>query len=103
MACVSRADFSIFIYGHPSVFFKGNRRLRQGCSLSPLLFLLFIGGLSKLIEKARMDGKIGGVKISDWVSITHLLLVDDVLSFRKGKFDEWLVFKDIVSFLANAS
>jgi len=46
MACVCNVSFSVLVNGSPSEFFYGSRGLRQGCPLSPLLFLLIIEGLS---------------------------------------------------------
>lgn len=41
-------------------------------------------GLSILILKARLDGRLSGIKKFDAIYITHLLFVDDVLLMEKG-------------------
>jgi len=40
MGCVTSVNFSIFINGVASFFFKPARELREECIVSPLLFLL---------------------------------------------------------------
>ena len=52
MGCVSSATFAVLINGTPSNFFPASRGIRQGCPLSPLLFILVIEGLSLLIFDA---------------------------------------------------
>jgi hypothetical protein len=49
MGCLSSISFVIIIYGSTSRFFKPSRRLRQGCPLAPLLFLIFVEGLCRSI------------------------------------------------------
>jgi len=46
MACLSSFSFSLLINGSTTPFFKAERGLRQGCPLSPLLFLLVAECLS---------------------------------------------------------
>ena len=53
MVCVSTTIFLVLINGNPSAFFKSSRGLRQGCPLSPILFLLVVEDLSRLIRKAK--------------------------------------------------
>lgn len=53
MACITTPSFSILINGSATNFFHSERGLRQGCPLSPLLFLLVMEGLSCLMEAAK--------------------------------------------------
>ena len=64
--------------------FHAGRGLRQGYPLSPLLFLLVVEGLSRFIDHAKRRGAFKGVPISDALSISHLLFVDDILIFYDG-------------------
>eukprot|EP00253_Pinus_taeda_P020282 PITA_20282 len=84
MACITTPTFSVLINGSASHFFHSKRGLRQGCPLSPLLFLIVMDGLNRLIASAKRDGDLCGLKISDDCFLTHLLFVDDVIIFLDG-------------------
>ena len=81
MCCITMVSFAILINGVASPFFHVERGLRQGCPLSPLLFLLVAEVLSRFIKKAKADGDFKGINISPSLAITHLLFVDDILIF----------------------
>lgn len=44
-----------------------------------LLFLLVIEGLIMMVNDAKGEGLLHGIKLSLMLSITHLLFVDDVV------------------------
>jgi hypothetical protein len=79
MSCVTSPSFAILVNGGPTSFFKSRRGLRQGCPLSPLLFILVMEGLSLMIKKAQAEGKISRVKPSRLLKVILLMFVDDVL------------------------
>jgi len=103
MACISSVNFAVLVNGEPSGFFQGSRGLRQGCPLSPLLFILIIDGLSRSIQAAKDRGDIQGVKVSRNHSLTHLMFVDDVLLFGLLLVNEWHCFKRILQNFGNAT
>ena len=103
LGCISSANFAILVNGSPSRFFTASRGIRQGCPLSHLLFILVIEGLSLLIEDAKANGRIRGIKISPQLSLTHILFVDDVIMFGIGTFEEWMAFKVIIDIFCEAS
>ena len=103
MGCITLVNFALLINGSPSHFFTASRGIRQGCPLSPLLFILVIEGLSLLIDDARRHDLVKGIKISQQLSLTHLLFVDDVILFGYGTFEEWIAFKVLLDTFCEAS
>jgi hypothetical protein len=90
MRCVSSVSYAVLFNGSPLEVFSPTRGLRQGDPLSPYLFLLCAEGLSSLIQRACLDGKISGVPISArGVKLSHLLFADDSLLFCWANFNEW--------------
>ena len=78
MACVTTLNIALLINGAPSRFFKSTRGIRQGCPIYSLLFLLIIEGLSRLLIKAKNEGKIKGIKLEKDITLSDLLFVDDI-------------------------
>ena len=89
MGCVVSANYAILVNGNPTPFFSASRGLRQGCPLSPLLFLLIVEGFSRLIKELTEHGEIVGIEVAANIFITHLLFVDDILLFGGGTQWEW--------------
>jgi hypothetical protein len=84
MSCVTSVSYAVLINGEPSPFFQRGKGLRQGCPLSPLLFILVMESLSILIRKEKEVGSLTGIKVSRITKILHLLFVDDVLIMSKA-------------------
>jgi hypothetical protein len=79
MACISSVNMAVLINGSPTEFFSSHRGLRQGCPLSPLLFLLVVECLSRLLKEVVVKGSFHGLKVASSNFVSHLLFVDDVL------------------------
>eukprot|EP00253_Pinus_taeda_P001986 PITA_01986 len=103
MGCISSVSFAVLINGSASSFFNSQRGLRQGCPLSPLLFLLVAEGLSRLIHKARREGKVKGIEVAINLFISHLLFVDDILIFTNGSSNEIKDYKSIFDLFMKAT
>ena len=83
--CLSTVRFSILINGSPCGFFGCTRGLRQGDSLSPLLFVLVMEALGRMLDKAvhkecMSSFSVGNLEGRSLV-VSHLLFVDDMLTF----------------------
>jgi len=79
-ACIMGPWIAPLINGRPSDFFQSSRGLRQGCPLSPFLYIRMADSLSRALEKSRRERTLTGLHISYGVrSINHSLFVDDTL------------------------
>ena len=103
MSSITIVSFSILINGAASPFFHSERGIRQGCSLSPLLFLLVVEGLSRALRDAKNHGSLKGIHISQALQITHLLFVDDILIFCIGSMRDTNTLQDILELFSKAT
>eukprot|EP00253_Pinus_taeda_P033675 PITA_33675 len=68
------------INGRPGIAFKSSRGLRQGCPLSPFLYIIMAETLSLHLENKRRKKEITGIDIvRGSKGINHSLFVDDTL------------------------
>jgi hypothetical protein len=73
------------------------RGLRQGCPLSPLLFILVLESLSILLKKSQAEGNLTGIRVSRLIKILHLLFVDDVIIMTTANLSEWIEIHKIIN------
>eukprot|EP00253_Pinus_taeda_P028493 PITA_28493 len=102
MGCISSVSFAILINGSASPIFNIDRGIRQGCPLSPLLFLLVMEGLSRLITTEKRRGGLQGLKIMEHFYLTHLLFVDDILIFLNGSVRDTISLNEILILFCKA-
>lgn len=80
MECISNPWTAPLINGRPSSYFKSSRGLRQGCPLSPFLYIIMAETLSIHLEKLRKQKEITGISIERGTKeINHSLFADDTL------------------------
>lgn len=103
MSYISSVSFFVLINGAASPFFHVERGLRQGCPLSPLLFMLVAEDLSRAIKEAKSQGKFKGVQLAQNLFLTHLLFVDDVLIFCSGSRGDLRAIQDIMDLFSKAT
>ena len=75
---VSRS--AVLLDGECSEAFDVQQGVAQGCSLSPILFSVFINGLLKEVEQAGL-----GVELSDGSTIGGMLFADDFVGVRNSE------------------
>ena len=79
-ACISSPSFSVIINGQPFANFRSNRGLRQGCPLSPYLFVLAINELSLSLHDAMVQNCLSGISLGpDCPPIHSMFFADDLL------------------------
>ena len=79
------------------------RGLRQGCPLSPYLFILCAESFSNLLLQAEHNHQFQGLKFGKEITISHLLFADDSLVFTKASVDSCKALKAIFDHYAAAS
>lgn len=82
--CLSTPAFSVSVNGELEGFFGSECGLRQGCALSPYMFVIAINVLSKMINKAAQTGSISFHPSCSRVNLTHLSFADDLMIFTDG-------------------
>jgi len=103
MTCITSTSFVVLINGEATYFFRSGRGVREGCPLSPLLFILIMEGLSLLLKKCQAEGSISGLKIARLTKILHLLFVDDILILSNANLAEWREIDKLIPLFYKAS
>jgi len=83
--CMSTASFSIQVNGELAGYFRSARGLRQGCSLSPYLFVISMDVLSRMLDKAAGAREFGYHPRCKTLGLTHLCFADDLMILTDGK------------------
>jgi hypothetical protein len=103
MGCITTANLAVLINGEASKAFRSERGLRQGCPLSPLLFILVLESLSILLKRSQTAGKLTGIKASRLTQILHLLFVDDVIIMTSASLAEWTEISFVLTLFCSVS
>eukprot|EP00253_Pinus_taeda_P008456 PITA_08456 len=94
-ACTSEPWISPLVNGRSAGFFKATRGLRQGCPMSPLLFVIQASILSFHLNNQMQEQEISGISIARGVqNINHVLFADDTLLLGTASIHSSRKFKE---------
>jgi len=103
-ACILEPWIAPLVNGRATEFFKASRGLRQGCPLSPLIFVIQASILSFLLNKRMQDQDINGLCIIRGAKkINHTLFADDTLLLGPASLSSASKFKMILDDLSKAT
>ena len=73
----------------PTEYFQPQRGLRQGCPLSPYLFVIAINELSVRLQEALQSHNLSGISLGEGAPPIHsLLFADDLILCGKATLQE---------------
>lgn len=93
----------VSVNGSLEGLFTSARGIRQGCSLSPYLYVILNNVLSKLLNKAVEEGEFGYHPQCKEVKLTHLSFADDILVFPNGTRESLLGVVEVMKRFARMS
>ncbi|KAJ3699695.1 hypothetical protein LUZ61_003400 [Rhynchospora tenuis] len=103
-ACVQSASYSILINGSVDGYIQPTNGLRQGCALSPYLFILALDILSRILNAKVQAKHIKGLKIARGGPVlTSLLYADDLLVFGEASTTEMTAIAQVLSVFCDLS
>lgn len=79
LSCINSASFSVNLNGQSFGHFSAQRGIRQGCPLSPYLFVTAINDLSEMLSQGINSGLISGTSLTSNGPILHSLMYADDL------------------------
>eukprot|EP00253_Pinus_taeda_P022852 PITA_22852 len=80
VACTHNPWIAPLVNGSPTSFFQAQRGLRQGCPLSPFLYILMADSLSRKLASEQSSSSLPGLKPSIISpALNHALFADDSL------------------------
>jgi hypothetical protein len=103
MSCVTSVTYAVLVNGEPTNFFHRGKGLRQGSHCHHCYSSLVMEGLSILLKKGKVTGKLTGVKVARIVNILHLFFVDDVLIMSRASIEEWKEIAGILETFISAT
>ncbi|KAH9757474.1 reverse transcriptase domain-containing protein [Citrus sinensis] len=97
MACITSATMRVFWNGEATEEFSPSRGIRQGCPLSPYLFILCIERLSHGIHNVITARKWHPIMLSrNGIPLSHLFFTDDLLLFTEANVEQAKVISAVI-------
>lgn len=95
---------TISVNGKGDGFITPTRGLRQGCPMSPYLFIIAMEFLAKLFQARVQQGDIRGVRLAKTApTLTHILYADDLVVMGQASMREVTNLKRIFDTFAQHS
>jgi hypothetical protein len=95
--CISTSSLAALVNDEPTEYFQPQRGLRQGCPLSPYLFVIAINELSIRLQDALHNHNLFGISLrEDAPPIHSLLFADDLILYGKATIEEAHAIKTIL-------
>lgn len=91
--CIEDIHVTVLVNGQGDGFLKPNRGLRQGCPLSPYLFILAMECLPKRFQLAVEEGVIKGIRTAP--ILTHSIYADDLVVMERATQQEAVAYKEM--------
>jgi len=102
--CISTTTLSVIINGEPTPSFHPQRGVRQGCPLSPYLFIIAVNELSICLQHHSNAHNIQGVTLGpDCPRIHSLLFADDLIICGQATHEEATNINSVLQAFCNAS
>jgi len=87
--CISTNTMAVIINGEPGPTFLPKRGIRQGCPLSPYLFILAVNEFAICLQKNSASNNIQGIMLGPGCPRIHaLLFADDLIICGQANADE---------------
>jgi hypothetical protein len=103
-ACISFPTFVVLVNDEPSGHFNSQRGLRQGCALSPYLFVIAINELSIRLQDELHRRNLSGISLGvDVPPIHSLLFADDLILCGKASRQEALTIRSVLHHVCQQS
>ncbi|XP_062075641.1 uncharacterized protein LOC133779740 [Humulus lupulus] len=93
MTCLKNTTYSLLMNGRVQGSFKGEKGLRQGDPMSPLLFVLIMEYLTRSLQLAAQDSTFRLHPMCKSLKLLSLCFADDLFLFCKGSLSAVRVLK----------
>ncbi|XP_062076415.1 uncharacterized protein LOC133781446 [Humulus lupulus] len=84
LVCLQGTNYNLLMNGRLQGAFKGEKGLRQGDPMSPLLFVLIMEYLTRLLARNTCKKGFGFHPLCKSLKLTNLCFADDLIIFCKG-------------------
>lgn len=103
-ASFSTASSNVILNGRPTAAFRLARLVRQGCPLSPLIFRLAFDNFSLMLNEARIQRTLVGVKFPNLgIANFQAIYADDAYVIIKAIMRYIMKLKEILDTFGLAS